>query len=690
MNCRTTVETWSNCISALPDNKFFDIIRLYLGEIKTPYNKQRLIEQLAGFIRNEKNLSNMIALLDEFDIKILTVLSLIPNATNDTLTEFFAQEYTMADIYTEVSNLISRLLVFEEKDNYSPKKYLRVNPLVWDKLEKYIKLSNVLSTSSVVSFNFDDVFVISPNLIAAFISFINVKGCSCKADGGIKKNDLTRIQQIFGDKEKCIQLLLNSFINLSLVKEGEKSFEVDSERFELLARLDHRQQYSLLCAASCSRFSRDGLKKEAQLFLDTLSSIPDEGFTRQNIIKLAFLVGTQVDNNTAGSSKSRFSRILEAARQEALMDAEQVGSIIDRMIDSAIEFGLLQEKGKDEKNKPVYVCNQIMKAEEQLIPTDRVLNIDSTFTVTLMPGLPLKKLLPLTGFLAIKNFALVTEFEITRQSISSAFDRGWTIEKVFETLDQYSAFEIPQNLRISISDWHNSYSSAMLYQGYVLKVAKEYVYVVENNPNIKKYIKEKLADCIYLLNVPVTADISLFIEESGLDFMGRVKNPFVPGEKLAFPALRPGKSFVAESEEGKLSINFSEASELLKGLKNQLDELELSKNQRESLSHRIRQRLILTNEHLVNTSVRTEILEADGMDYSGKLHLLDAGLKENDMMEITLPQVNKENEYFKIIGKTLGITKQPSDAIVRFEVYPDHEVMNLVVSRITYLRRLKF
>ena len=41
------INRWQEAISSLPDKQFFNTMRLYLGEIKTPYNKQRLTEQLA-------------------------------------------------------------------------------------------------------------------------------------------------------------------------------------------------------------------------------------------------------------------------------------------------------------------------------------------------------------------------------------------------------------------------------------------------------------------------------------------------------------------------------------------------------------------------------------------------------------------------------------------------------------------
>ena len=695
-------QVWTDCISSLPDGKFFDMMRLYLGEIETPYNKQRLIEQLAGFIKNPENSNSMISLLDEYDVKILTALDFMHNATQESLIEFFNPEFTAAEIVSEISNLINRLLIFEQKDNYSEKKYLRINPLIYDKLKNYLQISNIVAPAEIKKTNLDDVFKISPDFIAAFISFINTKNCSCKSDGSMKKNMISRVQAIFPGREKCIQLLLTAFVNLNLVREGEKNLEIDRERFALFATVPQDQQYALICAASCSRFSREGLKKEAQLLLDTLCSVPQDGCVLPDIIRLGFLAGEKgtVDKTGSGSSTSRFSRMLQAARQESDVTPEQAGSLIDRMLESAVEFGLLSKTGYDEKGREVFVCSEIMRETKDVnrsaqngLHIPNLLNIDSTFTVSIMPGLNLKELLPLMDFLQIKAYGVVSEYEITRQSVSVAFDRGWNVQTLCDELQKFTDYELPQNLSFCFSEWFDSYSSAMIYKGYILKVAKKNIPLIEKNPKISSYIKEKLADGIYLLNVPLDADISVFIEESGLDFMGQVKDPFVAGEKLAFPVLQSGKMLsVANLRQAQdpVKIDFAAAGHLLSSLKEELKKMELTKNERESLENRIHNRLILTKEHLALTCIRSEILEAEGMDYSGKIHLFEAGLKENDMMEITMPSFDDEKQYFKVIGRTLGITKQTGDAVVRFQVYPGGEITNFVVSRITYLQRLRF
>ena len=65
-----------------------------------------------------------------------------------------------------------------------------------------------------------------------------------------------------------------------------------------------------------------------------------------------------------------------------------------------------------------------------------------------MPGLSLDFLLPLTSFLSIKKSGIVTEFEITRQSVSSSFDKGWNPKSIFEELEKFTHYELPQNFKV--------------------------------------------------------------------------------------------------------------------------------------------------------------------------------------------------------------------------------------------------
>lgn len=703
------INRWAEAISSLPDKQFFNTMRLYLGEIKTPYNKQRLTHQLAAFIKSPEHINSLLTLLDRFDVTVLTAISLIPNTSQDTLVNFFHTEYSITEIYAEIINLTERLVIYKEKSD-TGKEFIKINPLIRENLLPYLDSKLIFPDYVPVTFSNEDIFSISPNLLAAFITYIRIRGISCKSDGTIKKNDKNRLEEIFPGKENFIQLLMNAFVNLSLVYETEdgKGYKIELARIRKFAELSELQQYTLLCAAAVSRFSKEGLKKEAQLLIDCLTSIPENGLSRDSILRLAFLVGTFTEDGNALAHKSRFSRILEAARQEAGAEPEQNAELLDRMIDCAVEFGLLRKTGKTEDDIDLYVSakelfpsdtysstltNDSLSSTSSIHQSPKVLNIDSTFTVTLLPGLKLKELIPLTDFMLVKKCGVVTEFEITRQSVSEGFDNSITPEIIFERIENNSYYEIPQNLKINITEWYNSYSSAKLYYGYILKVTDNNITFVEKNPNIQKYIKEKLTEGIYLLNIPAGTDISDFISESSLEFLGNVKTSHTKSEFSTFPLLRNGhKPAVLESKKNleRKQTSISEADKLLKNLKACLQKMDMDMHIKESLEYRISNRLILSENQLKKASVRTEILEADGMDFAGKVHLIEAAVKDEDLMEIQMPDSDGSGNFFTIMGHPLGISKQPGEAVMRLQIEPTGDIQNLLVSRITHLRRLRF
>ena len=124
-------------------------------------------------------------------------------------------------------------------------------------------------------------------------------------------------------------------------------------------------------------------------------------------------------------------------------------------------------------------------------------------------------------------------------------------------------------------------------------------------------------------------------------------------------------------------------------LEKKLSTMELDKNQKENLANRIKNRLIVTAEQLSSEAIRTEILEAEGMDFSGKFHLIDAALKEGDLIEIQMPQANGAG-YATIVGTARALERMEGDALLTLMVKDEDELLNINVSRITHLRRLHF
>lgn len=689
---------WADAFEAMPEEQFFKLIRLYLGEVQTPYNRQRLISQLASFIKNAENTQSILSYLDKKDITFLTAIYLIPNVSQQILLDFFSG-IGISDFYATLSNLSERLIIYSTKDKYSDNVCYHINPILFEPLKPYLSIESIFPEHKIENHFVEDSFCLSQNFLAAFISYIRINKIGCKNDGTIKKNDFTKLEEIFLEQICYLQLLVNAFLNLSLLKDDGKSFILNNSRIEEFAKLSQFEQYSLLCVASCCHFSREGLRKYAQLLMNVLNSIPEEGFSAKEVLRLLVLASTQKENKSSFGTKSRFSQILEQTKikeqsENSNQESNVSANLFEVMIESAISFGLLTFSGTTENGTKIYKKNKL----PELIPiTDnipKVLNIDSSFTVTLMPGLSLDSLLPLLSFISIKKSGIVTEFEITRQSISVGFDEGWNPNSIFSELEKFINYELPQNLKINVLEWYKSYSSARLFSGYVLKVTDSNIAIAENNPKIKKYIKEKLAEGIYLLDISIDSDIKTFIKDSGLDFLGKIQQAEPPLENLSFPKLFENPSVLISLEEtlkssNKKILNVKESHQKITKLEELVKQKEISQQQKESLLYKISNRLILSENQLNSTSIRTEILEADGMDFAGKNHLIEVAIKEDDMMELTFPSGNSSG-FFTIVGKPLKIVKQVGESIVEFQCEPSKEIENFLISKITHLKRIHF
>lgn len=708
------VGIWQEVITSLPDKDFFYIMRLYLGEIKTPYNKQRLVSQLAGFICKPENVKSILNLLTEFDLTILTAIKIINNPNQQILFDFFEGEFSQEQIFSEILNLTERLLIYKKTNSQNLTENIFINPLLKDDLADFLDVKLLFPDYKIDFYSTEDSFELSPNFLAAFFSYVQNKGISCKSDGTLKKIDINRLYEIFPKKEKLIQLLTTAFVNLCVFRESSKGYEINFPRLNSFANLSEIFQYALICAASVSRFSNEGLRKEAQLLIDCLVSIPENGFSYQNILRLAFLTSTKNVQNSVfeKSGANKFNQILQAARQDSANEIFQNAKLLDRMIYSAVEFGLLHKTGKTSSGIQIFAASSVFKnsdfnSEELskssvLEKKQKLLSIDSTFTVTILPGLNLKSLLDVTKFMIIKKWDVATEFEITKQSVSFGFDSGIFPEEIFSILSKYSNYEIPKNLKINISEWYETYNSAILYQGYVLKTSNQNESLIEKNPKIQQFIREKLAPGVWFLQIPQNSDISTFIQQSGLEFLGNTKTSVIFSEFTTFPALKTAQKINLNDNLSKKNVKqendvYSEKmqkkEQILQTKENLLKILEnmpLDENQKSCLKYRIESRLILSEEHLKNTAVRTEIFETTGTDYAGKIHLIEATIKENGLMQIQLPNFQNNGEFSDFLGYPVSISKNEGEAIMRFVLEPSKELCNFLVSKITNVKRIRF
>lgn len=669
---------WRESLATMNEEHFFEIMRIYIGEIHTPYNKDKLIEQLSSIFRKEPNKQRILSYLTSFDIKVITAINALKDATKEKIIEFFKNEYSLGDIYSELLNLTERLIIFSYK-NQDDESVLTLNPLLEDTLAPVLNVNRLLSTPEYAQRVFDVPFSLNPQFLASFISYIYENPDLCKNNTNLKKKDAARLEQIFPGKQNCIQLLLNAFLNLRILKQGEKEFIIDENRLISFASNPEQNQYAYLATASIARLGREGLRSQSQLLLDLAATIPDQGLTRSSVLRSAYLISNKSEETGNSSVQSRFSRMIANHRSDSMFEFS--GALIEQILDSAIEFGLFVINGFTQDNEPILISGPVFQPKNPTSMQNKkgILNINAGTSITILPGLTLKELLPLVRFMNIVNCSTVTEFEITRKSVSRAFDKNLSQEQILETLEQYSAYKIPQSLQINIEEWKASYFSAILYKGYVLKVDQKNEKVIENNPKIAPLIQLKLAPGIFLLNIQQDQDADLFIKECGLDFMGNVKTAVKDSDMVVFPPLIRGNNFLSnpfslEQEEDfeKTEVKMlQEANSFKQELHQALDAMELSEQQRECLSTRIDRNVILSPEQLNPNTVRLEILEAEGMNYAGKLHLIENAIKNGDLVQLTIPSETNPDKMQVFLGRPLLVAKQANDSLIKIQIHSE-------------------
>ncbi|MBQ5472146.1 MAG: helicase-associated domain-containing protein [Treponema sp.] len=670
---------WRETLATMNEERFFEIMRIYIGEIHTPYNKDKLIEQLSSIFRKEQNKQRIISYLSSFDIKIITAVSFVKDATKEKLIDFFKNEYSLSDIYSELLNLNERLIIYSYRDE-NDQIIIDINPLLDEILTPYKNLSRLLTSAEYAQRVFDTTFSITPQFLAAFICYVIENPELCKNNTTLKKKDADKLEQIFPERSKTISLLLNAFINLRIFVLGEKEISVDENRLISFASCPESYQYAYLSTASIARLGREGLRSQSQLLLDIASSIPTEGLTLSSVLRIAFLISNKARDISDRPVQGRFSKMLSNHRSDSMFEFS--GALIEQIIHSAIEFGFFTISGYTETQEPILVPGPIFNPDKTQTSSDNkkgILNINAGTSITILPGLSLQEYLPLIRFMNIKSCNTVSEYEISRKSISRAFDKNISTQDIISLLEKYSAYNIPQSLEINIEEWRSSYFSAIMYKGYVLKVDDKNERVIENNPKISSKIQTKLAPGVFLLNIQQDEDAELFIKNCGLEFMGNVKTPSIETEMVVFPPLVKGKSFVptslSQEEQEELEKNeiklLQESNQFKTELLQSLDKMELSKQQKECLTTRIERNVILFPEQLNPNTVRLEILEADGMNYAGKIHLVENAIKNGDLVQFTIPSDQNPQEMQNFLGRPISIAKQTNDTLVKVQLQTD-------------------
>lgn len=680
---------WRESLKILPDNQFFDLMHIYLGKIKTPYNKTDLIEQISAFLRKDENKKTIIKLLTKTDIKILTAINFINECTFESLEEFFSNDESFSQkmIFEKLENLNQRLLIFVYEDKISGKKIICINPMLFGELEKFLTLQNLIS---FVPKNQNAKFknLLSADYFAAFISYVQNHKDLCKANGEFKKKSLNDIQEIFGSDEIVkLKQVFNAFRNLNLILEKDDDFVLDWQRLNLFCELSKKNQLIYLCAAANGNFSKSTIQKNAQLLLNIFDSMENFAYEKKSILQISYLIKEKF-GNVENISGSRFAKIISRANGENSNENLFGGTaVVFAMIDAAYDFGLLSLQDK----KFYSLSDEFLKIQNQKSDGNskaeelKVLSLDSAFSISVMPGLNLKQYLEILRFLNLVHYDTVSTYELTKKSVMNAFNSKMSAQEILDSLKKYSFYEIPQSIKVSIQEWNSIFNSVNIYKGFVLKVPSENSALIEKNPQIKNHIFEILAPGIFLLDCENDEEAKSLLLKSGLDFE---KNIETSSQKIY---LEPFKNLIPNVEkfdfgqnenlENLVQENETEGKEILEELKSELEKIKMTSEQKEVLTERIKMRTVLSKEQLRAESVRFEVREVYGMDFQAKVLLIESAIQNNSLVELEV-DTNKK----MLIALPFNFNRKTG--LLTVKTFPKNEIQELPLAAILRIKKI--
>lgn len=738
---RTAGETasWYDFLTGMNEARFFDLMRLYAGEIKTPYNKQKLIESLTAFLHKEENRRTLFALLSKEDLILIAAVIHIPRCTKEKAAAFFGSRFSFAFLNDGFLNLEERLIIYGKKNHDSTDEsaasYFDINPLLREDLEKRAPLS-LLFSSYEGEENTEPPPVnpgpfVSAHILASWFAFIAEYPDCCRADGSFKKKAAEMLEERFaGIPLNFLSALHKTLVNLSLFKQNGFSAEPDKAKRRSFAELPPLSRYAYLCAAfhtgscaacnaaSCGFFRRDVLQKNASLVLDIFTILKKIGpsffFSPSYILRLIFLLREQkqsVFGEKIAAKEGRLRRLFRENAEHngdaAAFTGSEEASNSENLLTAFIRFGILVPAA--EKN--LYAVNPVLFFDthaavfsrpentpdekiDRTIEPKNAISIDAGFSVTFLQEIPLSLFFDITSCMEIEFCGAVSRFRITRSACLRAFESGVSPDRFIDTLEKISSHPIPQNLRFSLHDWYTFYTSASLFKGYVLQTAEDKRMQTENNPVLAPHIKVKLAPGIYLLDFSSDEEAADIIKKSGLEFIGAVKEFDIENESLPFiPLLQNNQTediwsdFLCSPEScspsktaGRPETDEDFQKRHFAAMEAEVKKKNLSKESEEALMLRICRKTVLNTAQLSENSVRLEKNEASGMDFLGKIRIIETALACSDLLEVIYGEKT-------LCGYAASLEKQSGDALLIMRTEDDEQTYKLSVAQARLIRR---
>lgn len=690
--------SFSDFLLSLEDQDFFAVMRNYLGPLQTPFNKHDLIRRLQSFLSREETAQRIAGYLDQRDRELIAAVRYFGEPTERDLLFFFSASEGYLDLHNRLLNLQDRLILLADRERHT----LRLNPILLTSLEHAVDAGNLVPVKPLDETPPEESWL-QPSLTAALFAFLREFPELLKGNGTFRKRAQEAAQEKFpilfeerddegnaagevgipSEMPYRFSFLLRALKNLKLLR-LDTGVAIPSERgFNRLASLknEKRLQWSVVLGALRNRW-------DGESFQNALAAM--EELLRQLDPELSY---------DAGRLGRYFGMILAG---HAVSRDEGPG-----VVAALTAAGVLRE------GEPGYLA----LAPGEALPAGGIVSygnggsrdreggsdilLSPNFEVTLPAEAPVADHAALAKVARVLRYDRFCRYEITRHAFLGGCRNREEGEKRVETLRELVGV-LPQNVATTISAWVAEFGAFRLLQGVVLQVSGDQATLVEHAPAIQPYIREKLAEGIYLM-AGDEGDWRRALGEIGFEQLPPVERdrgeeaadgfPFeaIPGgtERLHFA---PGAGSTVHNSDtrpgdGSGASKANEMEEVTEELGRRIERLKTGEEVKQELQRRLELKLLLYPEQLENQAAQRAAAEARGLDYLGKLRIIESALSNGgDLLEAVTRKPGSEPQ--RILLRPRSLEKGSSDVILHGVSLPDNRPVKLQVRKIALLRKL--
>lgn len=677
---------WREAILKLPDQKFFDLMTFYLGEIETPFNKQDLIDRLSAFLRKAEVQEKIIIRISLNERYMLSCIMLSPRSSFDFLKEFFKNDLNKFQVQEMLNTLEQRLIIF--KPNFA-ENIFKINPY----LAKYLcELANI-NTFLVPAENANKIseanLLNSINILSAYSFFLHNPNAA-KNNGELKKKTFERVEDIFvlyRDNLKAFNFLFRAFLNLGLFREDEKGIFENEKAWMKFANLNSSERRYYILVAASGAYSEKYLillAKTLSFFFEMLN--PDYAYEKNDLEK-AFTILCE-NLNVAFLGTEIYSS--QEKKYEAYFQNDKTS-----ILEIAYMFGILVG---DEKYLSI---NSNLTEQDE----NKTILVSPAFEVTIFPSDNFESLLPLVSALMPSSVQTTAVFELNRKSSGLFFERKGNYTDLKKVFLENITGELPQNIDMSLEQWYQNFSAVKLYEGVIALVSKEKSSLFEKNMPLENLVETKLSENVFVLRSNVLQEIREELNRAGLEclvekelrafrplYSFNLKSFDTIESELNFENLIKQEKIKNKAEVFKAAIlkEYDENLKICKKDKEELYEkvksLELEKSEKDFLNEQITKNIIFDIKQITSRNIKFDSLQVSALDYSAKLRLCESAVSQSRKLEITVEVSNKQKTFY---CTPLEVRKSETKDLLRLIINDSDKIRNLDISKIARLKIVK-